>query len=84
MKKSLGYLAAALIAAMALAGGQARANTCQADKLTCPTTMPVGGYCECTSHGTTQGGTVTAPAPHEHYNSTAGGCGANPGAPGCR
>jgi hypothetical protein len=69
---------------MALAGGPARANTCQADKLTCPTAMPVGGYCECTARGTTQGGTVTAPAPHEHYNATTGGCGANPGAPGCR
>jgi hypothetical protein len=82
--KSLSYLAAALITAMALAGAQARANTCQTEKLTCPTSMPVDGYCECRSHGTTLGGTVTAPAPHEHYNSTAGGCGANPGAPGCR
>ena len=71
--KPLGYLAAALITAIALAGGHALANTCQADRLTCPTAMPVGGYCECTSHGTTQGGTVTTPAPHEHYNSTAGG-----------
>jgi hypothetical protein len=46
--------------------------------------MPVDGFCECTSHGITQAGTVTTPAPHEHYNSTAGGCGVNPGAPGCR
>jgi hypothetical protein len=83
--KSLGYLTAVLATAMALAGGQALANTCQADKLTCPTAMPVGGYCECTSHGTTQGGEVVAtPAPHEHYNATTGGCGANPSAPGCR
>jgi hypothetical protein len=46
--------------------------------------MPVGGYCECMAHGTTQGGEVTTPALHEHYNATAGGCGVNPGAPGCR
>jgi len=82
--KSSGYLAAALITAMALAGGQALANTCRTDRLTCPTAMPVDGYCECTSHGTTEGGTVTTPAPYEHYNATAGGCGVNPGAPGCR
>jgi hypothetical protein len=82
--KSSGYLAAALISAMALAGGQALANTCRTDKLTCPTHMPTDGYCECTSHGTTEGGTVTTPAPNEHYNSTAGGCGVNPGVPGCR
>jgi len=82
--KSLGYLAAALITVMALAGGPALANTCRAETLICPTTMPVDGFCECTSHGITQAGTVTTPAPHEHYNSTAGGCGVNPGAPGCR
>jgi hypothetical protein len=82
--KSLGYLAAALITVMALSGGQALANTCRAETLTCPTAMPTGGFCECTSHGTTQAGTVTMPAPHEQSNSTAGGCGANPAAPGCR
>jgi hypothetical protein len=82
--KSLGYLAAALIIAMALGGGQALANSCRAETLSCPTAMPLGGFCECTAHGTTQAGTVTTPAPHERYNSTAGGCGAEPGAPGCR
>jgi len=82
--RSLLHLAAALITTIALAGSPALANTCRTDKLTCPTAMPVGGYCECTSHGTTQGGEVSTPAPHAHYNATAGGCGVNPGAPGCR
>ncbi len=80
-----GYLTFALTAAVALAGGPARAATCQTDRLTCPTTMPVGGYCECTARGATQDGTVVAKvAPHKRGNGTAGGCGANPGAPGCR
>jgi hypothetical protein len=78
------YPVAALMTAMVLGGGQTLANTCRAENLTCPTAMPVGGYCECTSRGVTKGDDVTARDPHEHYNSTAGGCGANPGAPGCR
>ena len=82
--KSLGYLTAALITVIALSGGQALANTCRTDRLTCSTAMPTGGFCECASNGITEGGTVTTPAPHEHSNSTAGGCGVNPGAPGCR
>jgi len=82
--RRLGYLTAALAAAVALAGDPAHANTCQADNLTCPTTMPVGGYCECRSHGTTQGGTVVTTGAPRKQNSTAGGCGAHPGAPGCR
>ena len=82
--KPLRYLAAVLITAMPLAGGAALANTCRTDKLTCPTAMPVGGYCECTSRGTTEGGEVTPPAAHEHYNAGTGGCGTNPSAPGCR
>ena len=77
--------AAALMTAMVLAGGQVRANTCRTDNLTCPTSMPVDGYCECRIHGTTEGGTVVAaPAPHQHYNAAPGGCGVNPSAPGCR
>ena len=79
------YLAATLTIATALAGGQALGNTCQTDKLTCPTSMPVDGYCECRSQGATEGGTVVAtPPPHKHYNATPGGCGVNPNAPGCR
>jgi hypothetical protein len=77
------YLLAAL-AALALTGGSARANTCVAGKLTCTTTMPVEGYCECTAHGMTEGGEVVAkPMSHKPANATAGGCGANPMAPGC-
>lgn len=79
------YLSAALTVAGALAGGPAFANTCQADNLTCPTTMPVGGYCECRSHGTVQGGTVVGTGgAQKRQNATAGGCGAQPNAAGCR
>ena len=78
-------LSAALLAALPLASASAGINICQAGKLTCGTTMPVGGYCECTSHGNTQDGTVVSkPAPHRKVNSTAGGCGVEPGAPGCK
>jgi hypothetical protein len=79
------YLAGGLIAAATLVGGAASAaNICQAENMTCATTMPEGGYCECTAHGATKGGTVVAKAaPHRSVNATAGGCGAHPGAPGC-
>jgi hypothetical protein len=78
-------LAAILFAAAALAAGPATAaNSCHAETLSCPTTMPVGGYCECTVHGVTQSGTVMSKPPaHHKTNATAGGCGAHPGAPGC-
>ena len=84
--KPFDYLAGALLAATVLSGGAASAaNTCQADTLSCPTQMPVGGYCECKTHRVTQSGTVvTKPPPKSKTNATAGGCGANPGAPGCR
>jgi hypothetical protein len=83
--RSLGYLTAALTVVIAVAGGPARANMCQAENLMCPTTMPVDGYCECTSHGVTKDGTVVpAQSPHAHVNASAGGCGAHPDAPGCR
>jgi hypothetical protein len=78
-------LAIALTMAAAFAAAPARAATCQAGKLTCATTMPVGGYCECTKHGDTQGGTVVAKSTrHRPVDATAGGCGAHPDAPGCR
>jgi len=85
--RCIGYLTLALLAAAALPGGPAFANVCQAGKLTCATTMPVDGYCECTAHGTTEGGTVISkPEPHQSHqpvNSTAGGCGAHPKDSGC-
>src|SRR6185312_723728 len=81
----LPYLAAALISALGLAGGEARANTCQADTLTCPTSMPIDGYCECRGRGNTEGGTVVAAPPRgPHQMGRPGGCGAEPNAPGCR
>ena len=49
----------------------------------CSTTMPIGGYCECTAHGATHGGTVVNTPAKRPINSTAGGCGAHPEAPGC-
>ncbi len=75
----------AVFLALAFSGtGAYAANICQAGKLTCGTTMPTGGYCECTAHGTTEGGTVVPkPPPHRKVNATAGGCGAHPGTPGC-
>lgn len=84
--RCIGYLTFALLATAALPGGPAfAANICQAENLTCVTTMPIDGYCECSAHGTTEGGTVVAkPGPHQRVNSTAGGCGDHPNAPGCR
>ncbi len=80
-----GVLSAALMAVGLLAGGPVLANTCQAGKMMCPTGMPEGGYCECTSHGNTEGGTVIGKAPPRRpMKATAGGCGAHPDAPGCK
>ena len=79
---------AAAFATLVIAGlsaGPAYAAVCQAGRLTCATTMPVGGYCECTSRGATEGGSVVSKAPAKTpVNSTAGGCGAQPNSPGCR
>jgi len=78
-------MAAAFSAAILAATPALALNICQAGKLTCATHMPVGGFCECTAHGATQDGTVVAkPAPNHKVNATAGGCGINPGAPGCK
>lgn len=83
--KHVYYIAVALAVASAIGPGAALANVCQADNLICPTTMPIGGYCECTSHGVTKDGTVVESRHHHaHINATASGCGANPNAPGCR
>jgi hypothetical protein len=78
-------LSLTLLAVIACGGGAASAaNICQAEKLACATTMPVGGFCQCTAHGATQDGTVVAkPLPGQHVNATSGGCGAQPSAPGC-
>jgi hypothetical protein len=81
--RSLRYLTAVLVTSTVLTSGVALANTCQTDRLMCPTAMPVDGYCQCTSRGMTEDGTVV-PTAHAHYNAGTGGCGANPQAPGCR
>jgi hypothetical protein len=68
-----------------VAGSPAFAAVCVAERLTCATTMPVDGYCQCRAHGRTEDGTVVArPPPHTPINSTAGGCGVEPHGPGCR
>ena len=68
-----------------LASGKVLANVCETDHLLCATTMPVDGYCQCIAHGSAEDGTVVAKAPpRRQTNATAGGCGAQPGAPGCR
>ncbi len=63
----------------------AAANMCKTETLSCATTMPIGGYCECTARGKTEDGTVAdRPTQGRRTNATAGGCGAHPNAPGCR
>ncbi len=73
------------ILALSCAAPSFAANMCSAPPLSCATTMPIGGYCECTSRGETKDGTVIdRPVRGKRVNSTAGGCGAQPNAPGCR
>jgi hypothetical protein len=80
------YLTAALTTLVfALSGGAVLASVCQTDHMLCATTMPVDGYCQCAARGATEDGTVLAkPPPHQPINASAGGCGAQPGSPGCR
>ncbi len=83
MTRLLSYLAVSVMAAAAVA--PAHAAMCRAGKLSCATSMPIGGYCECTARGVTEDGTVVeAPQSKRKINSTAAGCGARPNAPGCR
>ena len=83
--RSWAYFTATLTVLVMLSGGTALANVCQTDHLLCPTTMPVDGYCQCAARGTTEDGTVVAKAPpHQRMNAGSGGCGAQPGSPGCR
>ena len=82
--RHIGFLTFVLGAAM-LAVTPASANICRAEQLTCVTTMPVGGYCECTARGKTEEGEVVGkPEPGHPVNATSGGCGDHPNAPGCR
>ena len=74
-----------MLAALSFVGSAHAANMCSAPPLSCATTMPIGGYCECTSRGMTQDGTVIEkPVRGKRVNSTAGGCGSQPNAAGCR
>jgi hypothetical protein len=78
-------LAAALVGGVAAVGPAQAAGICRTASLSCATTMPIGGYCECTAHGRTQDGTVAERVIARHgINATAAGCGAHPNAPGCR
>lgn len=74
-------LTCVVLGVAAIGGGPASANTCQAGGMTCPTGMPLDGYCECTSHGVTKDGTVvrvSRPSPRHTPD-----CRATPQAPGC-
>ncbi len=83
--KTLGTIAAALTAAWLLAGGPAAANVCVTNHMSCTTTMPVDGFCECVARGVTEAGSVAPPPPGPtNLNATAGGCGTAPNAAGCR
>ncbi len=75
----------ALLAATLLAAAPASANMCQAEGgLTCQTGMPIDGYCECTAHGVTRGGTVVgATAPRPARRAPKADCAASQDAPGC-
>lgn len=78
-------LAASALAIAAPLTQATAANMCKTETLSCATTMPIGGYCECTARGKTEDGTVAdRPTPGRRTNATAGGCGAHPNAPGCR
>lgn len=82
--RSIAYIAALTVAA-ALSGGKVLANTCVTDHMMCPTTMPADGYCECHARGNTEGGTVAARfQSHGQMKAATGGCGEEPGSPGCR
>ncbi len=78
------FAAVGLVLSGLLSAGPALANMCVAENLSCPTKMPVGGFCECTAHGQTKDGTVVQKSPVRKANATAGGCGAQPNSPGCK
>jgi hypothetical protein len=79
----IGLLACALVAAAPFAFSPAVAGTCQTDNgATCPTTMPVEGYCECNIHGVNTGGTVTSNAFPPHATAGSFQPGAENGSPG--
>jgi hypothetical protein len=73
------------VAFVASTGRAGAANICQTPKLVCTTTMPIGGFCECSAHGATQDGTVVPkPASHRKLNATGAGCGTQAHQPGCK
>lgn len=84
MKTLFGFTSA-LSLLLALGATPALANSCQTEHMMCPTSMPIDGYCECTAHGNTEGGTVIpARVPRQHTNAAPAGCGAHPNDAGCR
>ena len=73
------------VVALGLVAPANAANLCSAPPLSCATSMPIGGYCECTARGVTQDGTVVEkPVSGKRANSAAGVCSAGSKAPGCR
>jgi hypothetical protein len=77
-------LSFALIVALSLASQAASANSCQTPKMVCSTTMPLGGFCECRAHGTTQDGTVVQKPAPRHKSAAPVGCGTQANQPGCK
>lgn len=84
--RRIGHVAVALALVTATGGPALAAGICQTQKFTCATTMPLGGYCECTARGQTEDGTVVDRAPRRggRTNARAAGCGIHPNDPGCR
>ena len=83
--KLTGLLTLALLAAAPFAAAPALANMCQADGATCPTGMPIDGYCECKSHGEMKSGTVVSGSQARQARHAARpDCRANPDATGCQ
>jgi hypothetical protein len=81
-----GLLTAAVFVAGTLGGAPAfAANVCKAEHMSCATTMPVGGFCQCAAKGTTEDGTVVPPGQvRGKLNASGAGCGTDTKAPGCR
>lgn len=86
MMSSSRVLVLLLVSACGFAATAAAQNRCQANGTTCPTGMPLDGYCECVVHGVAKSGTVVpASTPHayDRVDHRHPDCHAMPDAPGC-
>ncbi|MBS0561443.1 MAG: hypothetical protein JSR21_15455 [Proteobacteria bacterium] len=71
------FLAGAFLGAAAFAAaGASAADICQTNDTSCPTTMPLDSYCECTGSGALQSGRVVeASTARQRANAAAIGMG---------